>query len=33
MNKALKNGIANVVGDALTELLLQEGLSLRHQQC
>ena len=33
MNKALKNRIANVVGDALTELLLQEGLSLRHQQC
>lgn len=33
MNKALKNGIANVVGDVLAELLLQEGLSLRHQQC
>lgn len=33
MNKALKNGIAHVIGDALAELLLQEGLSLRHQQC
>lgn len=33
MNKALKNGIANAVGDALAELLLKEGLSLRYQQC
>lgn len=33
MNKALKKGIANVVGNALAELLLQEGIFLRYQQC